>query len=274
MGGEGGPRLELLADDDRPGGWLMLIDQVRQSYVDLRDPAYLDFEYIQGFADVVDALPAGPLSVTHIGGGACTFARYVAHVRPGSPQLVLEPDAEVTALTRARLPLPQGHRIRVAPHEGRAAVRTLRDAAADVVVVDAFADGRVPATLTTAEFFAEVARVLRPAGVMLANLPDGGRGGGRYVRRVTAAARTVLPKALLRADPAVFKERRFGNVVLAATRGALPVAPVAQAAAGAPLPQRVLAGDALDHFVGDAAPFTDADRALSPAPPDSLWRVG
>lgn len=269
MGGEGGPRLELLADDDRPGGWLMLMDQVRQSYVDLLDPTYLDFDYIQGFADVLDALPPGPLSVTHVGGGACTFARYIAHVRPGSPQLVLEPDAEVTALTRARLPLPPGHRIRVSPDEGRTAVRTLQDGAADVVVVDAFADGRVPATLTTAEFFAEVARVLRPTGVMLANLPD----GGRYVRRVTAAARTVLPNALLRADPAVFKERRFGNVVLAATQGKLPVAPIAQAAARAPLPQKVLAGDALNHFVGGAAPFTDADCALSPNPPDNLWRV-
>jgi hypothetical protein len=119
-----------------------------------------------------------------------------------------------------------------------------------------------------------VARVLRPAGVILANLPDGGRGGGRYVRRVTAAARTVLPAALLRADPAVFKERRFGNVVLAAARGGLPVTPVTRAAAGAPLPQKVLAGDALDRFVGGAAPFTDADCALSPAPPDNLWRVG
>ncbi|ADP82000.1 hypothetical protein FraEuI1c_3996 [Pseudofrankia inefficax] len=36
MDGEGGPRLELLADDDRPAGWLMLMDQVRQSYVDPR----------------------------------------------------------------------------------------------------------------------------------------------------------------------------------------------------------------------------------------------
>ncbi|MCK9899975.1 hypothetical protein CC117_30105 [Parafrankia colletiae] len=208
MGGEGGPWLELLAGDDRPGGWLMLMDQGRQPYVDLRDPAYLDFEYNQGFADVVDALPAGPLSVTHIGGRACTFARYAAHVRPGSPQLVLEPDAEVTALTRARLPLPPGHRIRVIPHERRAAVRALGGDTADVVVVDAFAHGRVPATLTTAEFFAEVARVLRPAGIMLANLPDGGRGEGRYIQRVTATARTVLPKALLRADPATDQQQR------------------------------------------------------------------
>jgi len=33
MGGEGGPRLELLADDDPPSGRLMLMDHVRQSYV-------------------------------------------------------------------------------------------------------------------------------------------------------------------------------------------------------------------------------------------------
>jgi hypothetical protein len=273
MDDERGPRLELLADDDRPGGWLMLVDRVRQSYVDLCDPTYLDFDYIQSFADVVDALPAGPLTVTHVGGGACTFARYVAHVRPGSPQLVLEPDEEVTALMRARLPLPLGHQIRIRQAEGRAAVSVLPDSSIDVAVVDAFADGRVPAPMVTVEFFAEVARVLRPAGVLLANLPDGGPGGGHYVRRATAAARTVLPEALLRADPAVFKEHRFGNVVLAAARERLPVGPVARSAAGAPLPQTVLAGDALARFIGGAAAFTDADCAPSPIPPDALWRV-
>ncbi|MEP7179238.1 MAG: hypothetical protein ABI775_09140, partial [Pseudonocardiales bacterium] len=45
---------ELLADADRPGGWLLLLDRIRQSYVDLEDPSYLDFEYVQAFADVLD----------------------------------------------------------------------------------------------------------------------------------------------------------------------------------------------------------------------------
>ena len=69
MQDEEGQRVELLADIDRPGGWLLLMDRIRQSYVDLDDPSYLDFEYVQAFADVIDALPAGPLAVTHVGKG-------------------------------------------------------------------------------------------------------------------------------------------------------------------------------------------------------------
>src|SRR5262245_20035808 len=71
-------RAQILADADRPGGFLLLVDRVRQSYVDLDDPTYLDFEYVQTMADVLDALtPAPPerLRVTHVGGGACTLAR-------------------------------------------------------------------------------------------------------------------------------------------------------------------------------------------------------
>ena len=65
-------RAELLADADRPGGWLLLLDRIRQSYVDLDNPTYLDFEYIRILADVLDALPAGPLRITHVGGGGLT----------------------------------------------------------------------------------------------------------------------------------------------------------------------------------------------------------
>jgi hypothetical protein len=106
---------ELLADLDRPSGWVLLIDRVRQSYVDLDDPTYLDFEYMRCLADVLDALDPGPLAVTHIGGGALTLARYIAATRRGSSQIVLEPDAAMTELVRSRLPLPRGERIKVRP---------------------------------------------------------------------------------------------------------------------------------------------------------------
>jgi len=208
---------ELLADADRPGGWLLLLDRIRQSYVDLDDPSYLDFEYVQAFADVLDALPPGPLAVTHVGGGACTLARYIAATRPGSPQIVLEPDAALTALVRARLPFARGTRVRIRPVGGRAGVAALAVASADVLVLDAFHGGRVPAELTTAEFVADVARVLRPSGVLLVNIADGPP--GVFVRRLVSTLCAGLPSALLIADPAVLKRRRFGNVVLAASRG-------------------------------------------------------
>jgi hypothetical protein len=264
--------IDLLADLDRPGGWLLLIDRIRQSYVDLDDPCYLDFEYVQSFADVVDALPPGPLAVTHVGGGACTLVRYLAATRPGSPQIVLEPDTAVTELVRSRLPFPRGTRVRIRPVGGREGVAALREASADLLVLDAFQGGRVPPELTTTEFFADAARVLRADGVLLINVADGPP--VQYVRRIVAALRTVLPAVLLRADPAVLKARRFGNVVLAAGRGGLPAAQVARVAAGAMFPQRVLTGSALRSFVADAAPLTDADPMRSPAPPDEFWRVG
>src|SRR5437879_6630201 len=36
----------LLRDLDVPNGWLLVIDDVESSYVDLDDPLHLDFEYM------------------------------------------------------------------------------------------------------------------------------------------------------------------------------------------------------------------------------------
>jgi spermidine synthase len=259
--------VELLADADRPGGWLLTVDRIRQSYVDLDDPTYLDFEYVQAFADVLDALPPGPLAVTHVGGGACTLARYVSATRPGSPQIVLEPDAALTTLVRAELPLPRGSRIRIRPIDGRAGVAALADHSADVVVLDAFHGGRVPAELTTSDFFADVARVLRPAGVLLANVADGPP--VTYTRRVLATVRRILPEELVIAEPAVLKGRRYGNVVIAASRAALPAAEIRRASTRAAFPRTVTVG-----FGGHARPLTPGDAMRSPQPPDELWRIG
>ncbi|MCL2782169.1 MAG: fused MFS/spermidine synthase [Actinomycetia bacterium] len=264
-------RIELLADADRRGGWLLLADRIRQSYVDMDDPTYLDFEYARALGDIVDALPAGPLAVTHIGGGAMMLARYVAVTRPGSPQIVLEPDAEVTALVRAKLPLPRGARVRVRPVGGRAGLAELRDGSADVIILDAFQGGRVPADLGTVEFFTDAARVLRADGLMLANIADGPALG--YARRVVAALSTVFAHGLLIADPAVLRGRRFGNVELAASAAPLPIAAAQRSAARAIFPRRVVAGADLVELVGDARPARDADALRSPAPPEETWRV-
>jgi spermidine synthase len=264
-------QVELLADADRPGGWLLLTDRIRQSYVDLDDPTYLDFEYVQAFADVIELLPDGPLAVTHVGGAGCTLARYIAARRPGSSQIVLEPDTELTATVRARLPFARNARIRIRAIDGRAGMTRLAAASADVVVLDAYLGGRVPAELTTSEFFADVARVLRPDGLLLANLADGPP--LKYSRRVARTATEHLPHVVLRSDAAVFRGRRFGNVVLAASRATLPAADLARAAASAMFPQRVLTGRDLEGLAGRARPLTDADALRSPAPPDEIWRV-
>ena len=257
--------VELLEDIDRPSGYLLLIDRVRQSYVDLEDPTFLDFGYVESFADVLAELPPGPLAVTHIGGGACTLARWVAVTRPGSPQIVLEPDAAVTELVRARLPFPREARIRVRAVDGRTGVAALKDASADVVVLDAFHGGRVPPELTTLEFMTQVARVLKPTGVLLANIADGPP--LRYAARVAATVARVLPELLVVADPAVVKRRRFGNVVLTASVAPLPADEIRRAAARAAFPRSVVAS------LGDARVLTEVDPMRSPEPPEDTWRV-
>lgn len=66
----------VVTDEARPSGRVLLLDNLRHSYVDLRDPTYLEFRYTSLFADVVDAtLEDGPLDALHIGGGGFTFPR-------------------------------------------------------------------------------------------------------------------------------------------------------------------------------------------------------
>src|ERR1700739_192993 len=104
--------VELLADPDRPRAWTLLVGSTPQSYVDLDDPLYLDFEYVRRIGHLLDlAAPAGqPLQVLHLGGGALSLARYVAATRPGSSQLAGDSDPESIDLARERPPLRQPSR--------------------------------------------------------------------------------------------------------------------------------------------------------------------
>src|SRR5436309_3538668 len=77
-----------------------------------------------------------------------------------------------------------------------------------VIVRDAFARDEVPRHLTTAEFLAEVHRVLRPGGVYLANIGDAAVMD--LARSETATALTVFGRAVLIAEPAHFHGRRYG----------------------------------------------------------------
>src|SRR5215210_2450801 len=101
-----GGTAELLADADRDGSWMLLVNGTAQSHVDLDDPTHLEFEYVRRLGHVVDLIaPAGaPLRALHLGGGAWTLARYLAATRPGSAQRVAELDGALAELVEARLP--------------------------------------------------------------------------------------------------------------------------------------------------------------------------
>ena len=267
----GGGTAELLADADRPGSWELLLDGVPQSHVDLADPAHLEFEYVRRIGHVLDlaAEPGTPLDVVHLGGGALTLARYVAVTRPGSRQRVVELDQALTDLVRTALPLPRAARVRVRADDARAGLATLPDGSADAVVVDVFAGARTPAHLTTVEFATDVARVLRPGGVTAWNVSDGPP--LRFARAQTATLRAVFAHVALLAEPGTLRGRRFGNTVAVASDAELPVAGLTRRCAGDPMPSRVVAGEDLRTFVGQAVPVRDGAAEPSPQPPAGVF---
>ncbi|GGX86652.1 spermidine synthase [Streptomyces anandii] len=263
---------QLIPDRERARAWTLLIDGAPQSHVDLDDPAYLSFEYQRRLGHVVDlaAPPGKPLHAVHLGGGAFTLARYVAATRPRSTQQVVERDAALVQLVRRELPLDTGARIRVRSADAREGLAKVPEGWADLVIADVFSGARTPAHLTSTEFLDEVRRVLRPDGILAANLADGPPLAHLRGQIATAAAR--FGELALVADPAVLRGKRFGNAVLVASDAPLPIAELTRRAASDPHPGRVEHGRALTDFTGGAPPVTDADAVASPAPPPSVFR--
>ncbi len=279
--------VELLADPDRPRAWTLLVGSTPQSYVDLDDPLYLDFEYMQRLGHVLDlAAPEGePLRVLHLGGGALSLPRYVAATRPGSRQLAVDSDAAVVDLVRERLPLRQpsrrtasrtggtagsrAGRVTVRVGDARAVLEELPAGSFDVVIADLFAGARTPAHLTSVEFAAAARAVLSEAGLFAVNIGDGPP--LMHARARAAAALSVFADACLMADAPVLRGRRFGNLVLAASDGSLPVAGLTRRVAADPFPARLLHGNELDRFIAGARPITDATAEGSPEPPPGAF---
>lgn len=269
------PAQRVVPDRDTPGAWVVHFGGMYHSLVDLKDPTRLEFEYVQRMGDVVDTVaPKGrPVRVLHIGGAGLTLARYVAHTRPTSAQVVLEPDEALTDEVRAKLPLPRHSGVKVRGQDGRTGLAAVGDGAFELVIVDAFADARVPGDLVTAEAFAEYARVLGPAGVLTMNLTDGKP--LTWTRRVLAGAAGHFAERLLVADPGIMRGRRFGNLVLVAGRrpAGLYVTALRRRAASAAFASRVMTGTELDSWAGHEPAFTDAQaragdgRGADSAPP-------
>lgn len=234
-----GAEVEIVATE-RPAAYLVRVGGRDQSLVDLADPRHLAFDYVRRIADVVDdhATPGEPLRVLHVGGAGLTLPRYVHATRPGSWQVVLEPDEALTARVRAELPLPRRSGIRVRAQDGRTGLGGVRDDAVDLVVVDAFADGEVPGDLVTLEAVQELARVLVPGGLLLANLSD--RAPFPLVRDLVAALGEHLPHVLVAAEPATLRARRAGNLLVVAGAAGVPRAALAARARSAGAPYRVL----------------------------------
>ena len=260
---------EIVPAPEGGGAFMVVAGVTEQSWVDPADPLRLEFEYVQRIAEALDATvlarPADErVRVVHIGGGGLTIPRYIAARRPHTAQIVLEPDADLIEQVRVRLPLPPHSGIKIRAVDGVSGLAAMPDDYADAIVLDAFSRAQVPGELVTAEFFDEVARVLRPQGLFTANVTD--RAPITWTRQVMAGVLERWPQAALCAEVSVWKGRRFGNFVFFASRAPLPLAALDRAASRAAFPHRLLWGADLAAWVGSAHPFTSADAQPSPLP--------
>ena len=234
------PGPEVVADRDDPQGFTMVVGGVPSSYVHLGDPLRLDFEYVRWAGDLLDVLrPTGePLHTVHLGGAGCTLPRYVAATRPRSRQVVLENDPDVIELARARFGYSRRSGFRLREADGLAGLDGLEDGSFDVVVRDAFVGDTTPAHLQSAAFVAEVARVLVSDGVYVANVAD--RPGLGLVKREVATASALFSQVALVGETQHLRGRRYGNVLLIASRAALPIADLTRRVVSGPVPARVV----------------------------------
>lgn len=224
----------LVRDGDNPDGWLLLVNGVHSSHIDRADPARLDFEYMRWIARLVEGQWSrdARLRILHLGGGACSLARWAAAVYPNARQVVVELDGRLAELVREWFDLPRAPLLRIRVGEARAVTETLTESSRDLIIRDVFAGSVTPPPLTTRDFAEHAARVLAPDGLYVINC--GSPPDLRPARREAATLASVFPHTVIIADPPMLKGRRYGNVVIAGSR-----VPLGQEAS---LPRQLLAG--------------------------------
>jgi len=276
-----GMQAEIRADRWVPGAFELVVDGTPQSHVNLDNPADLFFEYIARMGHVIDQLklPGEPLTALHLGAGALTIPRYIEATRPGSRQQVLELEPELVELVRRELPLPRGASIRVRYGDARATLAKLPaglKGTVDVLVVDVFGGARIPAHVTSVEFYRECAAFLAPGGVLLVNVADGS--GAAFARGQAATLQMVFDEGsgdrlAVLAESQVLRGRRFGNFVLVASRSPLPLEWMPRLLAGGPHPATLVRDRELRNWIAGAPVVTDATALPSPPPNRSVFQL-
>ncbi len=257
-------------------GFELIVDGTPQSHVDLDDPRHVHFEYIARMVAAIDALCADdPLTAVHLGAGAMTLPRYLAATHAGSRQQVIELEPALVELVRSTLPLPaqrEGGSIRVRIGDARDVATKLPaglQGACDLVVSDVFSGAQTPRHLTSVELYRVLAGLLSAHGLLLVNVADGP--GLAFARGQVATVAAAFAHVAVLADAQMFKGKRFGNLVIAASASPFPEAALARMTSAGPHPAKVMHGRELRDFVAGASVVTDATATASPHPDASVF---
>jgi len=166
----------------------LVLDHLVHSYTDLGDPLYLEYEYIRIYEEMVrwQAKKRGAFRSLFLGGGGYTFPRFIEAKYPKAETHVVEIDPEITKVAQEHLGLSENTKIRSFNEDGRWFVMNCKEKGSyDFIFGDAFNDLSIPYHLTTKEFAAQMKGLLKPDGVLMANVIDSFKKGAfmpSYIR--------------------------------------------------------------------------------------------
>lgn len=212
--------IELTPDPYTPDGWVINVDDTPSSHIVVGRPRELSFEYMRWIATGTEAFVAGHLDadklrITHLGGGACTLARYFADVYPRSRNTVVELDGELARLAREWFDIPRAPRVKIRVDDAREVAEGFTPASRDIIIRDVFAAAKTPHNLATVEFFRHCHRGLAPGGLYVSNCGDHSDLNG--AKAEIAGMLEVFDHVAAIADPPMLKGRRYGNIVFLAS---------------------------------------------------------
>ena len=166
----------------------LVLDHLVHSYTDLKDPLYIEYEYIRIYEEFVrwQAKKRKSFKVFFIGGGGYTFPRFIEKKYPGAEIDVVEIDPEITRVVRKYLGISEKSKIRSHNEDGRWFVMNSKERGSyDFIFGDAFNDLSIPYHLTTKEFAMQLKALMKPDGLLLANVIDSFKKGAfmpSYIR--------------------------------------------------------------------------------------------
>ena len=179
-----------------------------QSRMDVRDPYALDLEYTQTMMGFLLFHPQ-PRHIAMIGLGGGSLAKFCHRYLLQAFIQVVEINPHVIALREHFHVPPDGERFHVMRGDGAHFVRQ-RATPPDVLMVDGFDNSGLPASLSSQRFYDDCYEMLRPDGMMVANLHYGHRNYDRHLDRI----RRSFGGAVLVAD-----DSELSNSIVFACKG-------------------------------------------------------
>ena len=234
----------------------LTLDNLVHTYIDVKNPTKLVYEYEQVFALTAAELAAArnrPPRVLLIGGGGYAFPRYINEAYPGGTMHVVEIDPIVTRAAYEDLGLSRSAAVQSWNEDGRQFLLRDRRLKYDLILGDAFRDAySVPYHLTTREFATLVAGALEPGGIFAANVIDGR--SAQFLRSYIRTLREVFAHVyLLPIDPKWRENPQITSVILASSEPVDVARLTARRPLGIPQDARifVLSDTELDTLLGE-----------------------